>query len=99
MTGWMATPGHGEQQQAPTTCQRSSTRRCRLAAFLSTTARQTLGSFIPDEAGIIRQYAKLGSPAALLAELERLAANETAYNQKLAWKGWKLEQMSPGWDT
>jgi len=49
--------------------------------------------YIPDAAGIIN-YARLGSPAALLEELERLAFNGTAYNEKLAWRKKSLQQLS-----
>jgi alpha-1,3-fucosyltransferase 10 len=51
--------------------------------------------YVPDMEGII-DYAQLRSPAALLTELERLANNQTAYEQKLAWKQMPLEKMSPG---
>jgi len=51
--------------------------------------------YIPDEAGIVN-YSKLRSPAALLAELERLASDESAYNEKLAWRKKSLQQLAPG---
>jgi hypothetical protein len=51
--------------------------------------------YVPDANSIIN-YAQLKSPAALLAELERLAGNETAYNEKLAWKQTSIHQMAPG---
>jgi hypothetical protein len=54
-----------------------------------------VNDYIPDEAGIIN-YAQLRSPAALLAELERVAFNETAYNEKLAWRKKSLQQLAPG---
>jgi len=54
-----------------------------------------VNDYIPDANAIIN-YAQLGTPKSLLAELERLAANETAYQEKLAWKQMSLESMSPG---
>jgi len=40
--------------------------------------------------------AKLRSPAALVEELERLAGDESAYNEKLAWRKKSLQQLAPG---
>jgi hypothetical protein len=54
-----------------------------------------VNEYIPDMEGII-DYSQLRSPSALLTELERLANNQTAYEQKLAWKQMPLEKMSPG---
>jgi hypothetical protein len=54
-----------------------------------------VNDYIPDAAGIIN-YSKLRSPAALLAELERLASDESAYNEKLAWRKKSLQQLAPG---
>jgi len=54
-----------------------------------------VNDYIPDEAGIVN-YSKLRSPAALLAELERLASDESAYNEKLAWRKKSLQQLAPG---
>jgi tryptophanyl-tRNA synthetase len=54
-----------------------------------------IGNYIPAASSIV-DYSRLGSAAALLAELERLAANQTAYEEKLAWKSWSVAQMSQG---
>jgi len=34
--------------------------------------------------------------AALVGELERLAGDESAYNEKLAWRKKSLQQLAPG---
>eukprot|EP00775_Hariotina_reticulata_P009873 gene9873-10031_t len=54
-----------------------------------------VNDYIPDAAGIIN-YSKLRSPAALLKELERLAADESAYSQMLAWRKKSLQELAPG---
>eukprot|EP00775_Hariotina_reticulata_P003361 gene3361-3636_t len=51
--------------------------------------------YVPEPDSII-DYAHLGSPAALLTELERLVADDSAYNAKLAWKNKTIEQLAPG---
>lgn len=51
--------------------------------------------YIPHEDAII-DYGRLGSPAALAKELERLAADPVAYAAKLAWKDMPVEDWSPG---
>jgi hypothetical protein len=51
--------------------------------------------YIPDAQGIIN-LSKLASPATLAAQLEWLASDKAAYEEKLAWKTKKLEQLSPG---
>eukprot|EP00775_Hariotina_reticulata_P001602 gene1602-1942_t len=53
-----------------------------------------INDYIPDANAIIN-YAQLGTPAALLSELERLSANESAYEQKLAWKHIAYKDMPP----
>jgi hypothetical protein len=52
-------------------------------------------TLIPHHSAMIN-YAALGSPSALQAELERLANNQTAYDEKLAWKEWPSMRWSPG---
>eukprot|EP00775_Hariotina_reticulata_P009874 gene9874-10032_t len=54
-----------------------------------------VNDYIPDAAGIIN-YSKLRSPAALLKELERLAADESAYSQMLAWRKKSLQELAAG---
>jgi hypothetical protein len=44
-----------------------------------------IDDYIPDSNAIVN-YAILGSPEALKAELERLAADQELYEQKLLWK-------------
>jgi hypothetical protein len=51
--------------------------------------------YVPEPQSIIN-YAKLGSPSALLTELEHLVEDDTAYNAKLAWKSKTIEQLSTG---
>ncbi|GLC36243.1 hypothetical protein PLESTB_001364700 [Pleodorina starrii] len=53
-----------------------------------------VGEFLPDPEAII-DYSKLGSPEALMTELERLANDKAAYEAKLAWKYRKWEELSP----
>ncbi|KAG2486258.1 hypothetical protein HYH03_015082 [Edaphochlamys debaryana] len=53
-----------------------------------------VAEFLPDPNAIV-DYGKLGSPAALMKELERLANNRTAYEEKMAWKKRKWEDLSP----
>lgn len=53
-----------------------------------------IGDFVPAHAAII-DYRTLGSPEQLAAELERLANNQTAYEEKLAWKT-QLEKWNKG---
>lgn len=54
-----------------------------------------IAHFIPHASAIIN-YAELGSPSALQAELERLSNNQSAYEEKLAWKEWPSSHWSPG---
>lgn len=54
-----------------------------------------IDDLIPHKSAIV-DFASLGSPAALQAELERLANNDTAYAEKLAWKDWPSSRWSPG---
>eukprot|EP00775_Hariotina_reticulata_P004859 gene4859-5104_t len=51
--------------------------------------------FVPNMSAII-WYPEFGTPRALLAELERLAYNKTAYMEKLAWKKLNEWELSPG---
>jgi len=53
-----------------------------------------VADYVPEPDSII-DYAQLGSPAALLAELERLAGNDTAYQAKMAWRKKPLKDLSP----
>ncbi|EFJ51821.1 hypothetical protein VOLCADRAFT_103312 [Volvox carteri f. nagariensis] len=50
--------------------------------------------FLPDPEAIV-DYNTLGSPEALMKELERLANDKSAYEAKLAWKFRKWEELSP----
>ncbi|GFR51153.1 hypothetical protein Agub_g13508 [Astrephomene gubernaculifera] len=52
-----------------------------------------IAEFLPDPEAII-DYNKLGSPEALMKELERLASDKAAYEAKLSWKSRRLEQQS-----
>lgn len=54
-----------------------------------------VADFIPDRNAII-DYAKLGSPEALKAELERLAFDREAYEGKLRWKIAAERRWTPG---
>mgnify|MGYP001807767688 CR=1 FL=1 len=54
-----------------------------------------IDDFIPHKSAIIN-YAELGSTEALQEELERLANNQTAYEEKLAWKKWPSTRWNPG---
>jgi hypothetical protein len=54
-----------------------------------------VNEYVPHASALIN-YAELGSPAALQTELERLATNLTAYEEKLAWKGWPSSRWSSG---
>jgi hypothetical protein len=51
--------------------------------------------FIPEAASIVN-LAKYNNLQALLDELERLSRDETAYQEKLAWKKKPLQQLSSG---
>ncbi|GLI70403.1 hypothetical protein VaNZ11_015123 [Volvox africanus] len=53
-----------------------------------------VADFLPDPDAII-DYKKLGTPQALMAELERLSNDKSAYEAKLAWKYRKWEELSP----
>jgi len=50
--------------------------------------------FLPDPKAII-DYRDFGTPELLVAEMERLANNKSAYEEKLAWKRRKLSELSP----
>lgn len=56
---------------------------------------KNIADFLPDPDAII-DYHKLGSPEALLKELQRLANDKEAYEAKLAWKKRRWEDLSPG---
>lgn len=51
--------------------------------------------YVPDSNAIIN-YARLGSPEALKAELERLAADQESYEQKLLWKTASQHEWTAG---
>lgn len=55
-----------------------------------------IADFVPEESAIIN-YAQLGSPQALQAELERLAGDEQAYAAKLEWKTKDTKLWNAGW--
>lgn len=54
-----------------------------------------VADYIPDSNAII-DYAKLGTPEALKAELERLASDREAYEGKLRWKVAAERHWTPG---
>lgn len=54
-----------------------------------------IGDYIPDSNAIV-DYAKLGSPEALKQELERLASDQEAYEEKLMWKRKGERHWTPG---
>jgi len=50
--------------------------------------------FLPHPQAII-DYRDFGTPELLVAEMERLSSNKSAYEEKLAWKGHKLSELAP----
>jgi alpha-1,3-fucosyltransferase 10 len=53
--------------------------------------------FVPDpNAVIFYGEGNITTPAALMAEMERLAGDESLYNQKLSWKQKRLHELSLG---
>lgn len=54
-----------------------------------------IASYIPQTDGILN-VADYNSTAALVAELEHLARDRTAYEAKLAWKSKTFAEMTPG---
>eukprot|EP00448_Togula_jolla_P015076 CAMPEP_0170589288 /NCGR_PEP_ID=MMETSP0224-20130122/11272_1 /TAXON_ID=285029 /ORGANISM="Togula jolla, Strain CCCM 725" /LENGTH=330 /DNA_ID=CAMNT_0010913039 /DNA_START=223 /DNA_END=1215 /DNA_ORIENTATION=+ len=50
--------------------------------------------FLPDAEAII-DYKDFGTPELLVAEMERLANNKSAYEEKLAWKRRKMSELAP----
>jgi hypothetical protein len=56
-----------------------------------------VGDYIPDTAGVlVYQASSSSSDTALVADLARLAASETEYEAKLAWKKLGMTQLSSG---
>lgn len=51
--------------------------------------------FIPHDSPIL-DYGQLRSPKRLLQELERLAGDKVAYEEKLAWKRWDSSKWNAG---
>lgn len=54
-----------------------------------------IDKYIPDSNAIV-DYARFGTPAALKEELERLARDQAAYEQKLLWKVKAQRRWNPG---
>lgn len=55
---------------------------------------KNVADFLPMRDAIVN-YHEFGSPEALMKEVERLAADQKAYDAKLSWKFKKWEELSP----